>query len=383
MARSWRAVWAAIAYLEQEFMAATAQGFKLVIVVREAPPYAQSIEGSTCSAIKRDKFSAFAAFMRDMVLRYGAAPYNVRYWEIWNEPDIDPRLVAPESLWGCWGDEDDTFYGGGYYAEMLKAIYPVIKQAEPEAQVLVGGLLLDCDPRNPPAGKDCKPSLFLEGIMQNGGGDFFDGVAFHAYDYYEGPVRGDYFHPGWNSSSASGGPVVAAKAQFVRETLFRYGRLNKFLMNTEMALVCGRDGKEPQCLTTEFNDTKAAYAVQSYLTSLAQGLRAAIWFTLTGWRGSGLVDDSMQPNATYAAYRYAAQQFQGATSIVALQPAPGVRGYELQKRDTRVWVLWSTDTTTHNIALNTSPQSVLDLSGKQINGGSAVFVGPMPIYIQW
>ena len=72
---------------------------------------------------------------------------------------------------------------------MLKVAYPQIKAADPQAQVLVGGLLLDCDPR-PGAGcsltaQNAIPPKFLEGILRNNGGPYFDGVSFHAYDFYD------------------------------------------------------------------------------------------------------------------------------------------------------------------------------------------------------
>ncbi len=65
------------------------------------------------------------------------------------------------AIFGCWGDPNDkTYYGGEYYAEMLKRAYPAVKAANPQAIVLNGGLLLDCDPRYPPPGKDCLPADF-------------------------------------------------------------------------------------------------------------------------------------------------------------------------------------------------------------------------------
>ena len=60
---------------------------------------------------------AFAGFMRDLVARYSVPPYNIKYWEIWNEEDVDPSLVGPTSGFGCWGDATDPYYGGGGYAE--------------------------------------------------------------------------------------------------------------------------------------------------------------------------------------------------------------------------------------------------------------------------
>jgi len=109
----------------------------------------------------------------------------------------------------------DEYYGGGYYAEMLKAVYPAIKEADPQAQVLIGGLLLDCDPTHPPEGKDCKPSKFLEGILKNDGGDYFDIISFHGYPPYSGADIGgglynDVHHPYWESR----GGVVLGKVDF-------------------------------------------------------------------------------------------------------------------------------------------------------------------------
>ena len=46
-------------------------------------------------------------------------------------------------MFGCWDDPEDAYYGGEYYAEMLKVVYPVIKEADPEAKVLFGGLLYE------------------------------------------------------------------------------------------------------------------------------------------------------------------------------------------------------------------------------------------------
>ena len=374
--------WSALSGLESEFRTAADQGFKVIAVVRQTPAWAQAVPGHSCGPIRQDKLDAFASFMHDLVLRYAAPPYNVRYWEIWNEPDIDYHLVATNSLWGCWGDANDDYYGGGYYAAMLKAIYPQVKQASPESQVLVGGLLLDCDPRNPPVGKDCKPSRFFEGILRSGGGNYFDGVAFHAYDYYDQPTLGEYYNPGWHASSSTTGPVVGVKAEYLRELLFRTGIPHKYLINTEMALVCGT-GTEPRCQTQDFQNTKAAYVVESYLTALTQGLRASIWYTLQGWRGSGLLNSQRQPTPAYAAYRYAAQQFAGVTDIRDLSLGNGVKAYELNRPQGHLWVLWSTDSASHSVVLPSTPQTETDLTGQLLPTASSIEIGPLPVYITW
>ncbi len=94
---------------------------------------------------------------------------------------------AVYSVFGCWGNPNDPYYGGGYYAELLKRAYPAAKAANPQAIVMNGGLLLDCDPRYPPPGKDCLPAQFLEGMLRNQGAAYFDILAFHGYPYYGTP----------------------------------------------------------------------------------------------------------------------------------------------------------------------------------------------------
>ncbi|RMF45718.1 MAG: hypothetical protein D6755_07625, partial [Anaerolineae bacterium] len=126
-----------------------------IATVRSTPLWAQSVPNVYCSSVTQEHLADFAAFMQAVVTRYSQPPYNVHYWELGNEPDIDPGIVPfkDSGIMGCWGDASDPYYGGGYYAEMLKVVYPAIKAADPQAQVLIGGLLLDCDPADP----DCTP----------------------------------------------------------------------------------------------------------------------------------------------------------------------------------------------------------------------------------
>jgi hypothetical protein len=142
--------WEAIANLEAELKNAADSGLQTILIVRSTPAWAQKLPGVSCGQILPEKMGAFGAFLHDVVSRYSQPPYNVRYWELGNEPDVDPAFVDANSIFGCWGDQTDPEgYGGGVYAEMLKVAYPQIKAVDPQAQVLIGGLLLDCDPDIP------------------------------------------------------------------------------------------------------------------------------------------------------------------------------------------------------------------------------------------
>jgi hypothetical protein len=373
--------WAALANLELELQNASQRGLQVVLVVSSTPQWAQLVPGSFCGPVVVDKFQAFASFISDAVKRYSVAPYNVKYWEIWNEPDIAPNIVAPDSIYGCWGDETDAYYGGGYYAEMLKQVYPVVKAANPDAQVLVGGLLLDCDPVNPPPGEQCVPSGYLEGILRSGGGDFFDGVSFHAYDHYNSAF--EYGNSNWNSNWDSSGPVVVAKARFVRSVLTAYRHPEKYLLNTEAGILCGSADNDPQCQSQEFAMTKAFYVAQANVVSLAESLRANIWYSLTGWRGTELVDAQKKPNSAYIAFQFSSAQLKGVAFIRSIADYPGVRGYELQREDKRIFFLWSLSRQPQPVLFETLPDQIFDVLGQPIQPEKAIQVSQSPIYVEW
>jgi hypothetical protein len=245
---------------------------------------------------------------------------------------------------------------------------------------LVGGLLLDCDPINPPENKDCTPSRYLEGILKNGGGDYFDGVSFHAYDYYGGAQS--YGNGNWNSSIETYGPVLVPKARYLRSVLNANGYPGKFLMNTESGLVCGRDGSEPECLTDDFNQTKANYIAQANVSALVEGLRGNLWYSLTGWRGTALVDKNQQPLPAYEAYKVSAEQTLKARFVREITDFPGVRGFELERDGKFIWFLSATDGQEHEVKLPSQPVAILDVFGAELPLASELTIGAAPVYIE-
>ncbi len=379
--------WGKIADLEQELKDAAAQGLQVILIVRSAPGWAQKQPGVSCGPIKEDKLAAFASFMHDLVVRYSASPYQVKYWEMGNEPDVDPQFVTPDNIFGCWGDENDAYYGGGYYAQMLKAVYPQIKSADSQAQVLTGGLLLNCDPVNPPetapnSGKEknCTPSLFLEGILKNGGGDYFDAVSFHAYDYYNSAL-GVYSNRDWHTASDTTGPGLIAKARFLRSVLTAYGYPDKPLINSENALLC--TSSEEKCKSDDFNTTKAYFAVQAYASARAEGLLANVWYSVLGWRYSGLVSNKLDPLPVYNAFVFGAKELSQAVFVGELSQFSGVKGYEFQNNSTRFWVLWSLDGESHTVQLDQEPGAAYDAFGQPVEVGKEATVTLAPVYIEW
>ena len=97
-------------------------------------------------------------FVKKVVDRYKD---RIKYWEIWNEPDFGLFFQGtPEQ-----------------YLKVLEVAYGAIEEVDPEAQVLIGGVVeLRKDIRD--GGYD-----FLKKVLDAGGGDYFDVLAFHGYGY--------------------------------------------------------------------------------------------------------------------------------------------------------------------------------------------------------
>lgn len=356
------------------------RGLRTIAIVQFAPEWAQRVPGCFCGPVAEEALDAFAQFMTAAVSRYSAPPYNIQYWELGNEPDVDPALVQARSGFGCWGDENLPYYGGGYYAEMLKRVYPAIKAADPRAQVLIGGLLLDCDPTHPPEGKDCKPALFLEGILRNGGGSVFDIVSFHGYALYNGSLELDRSFPGWEHR----GGVVLGKVDFLREVMASYG-VSKPIMHTEGALLCPElavDHCDPP--TDAFYEAQADYVVWLFVRDWAAGLQVAIWSSIKGpgWRHSGLLDGEQQPKPVYYSLRALSEQLTGATYTRPVTQFPDLEGHEFAFANKRIWILWSPDGEAHAISLPAETLAVFDKYGNSISPDPDSTTINSPVYLE-
>ncbi len=359
---------------------ASARGLQIISIVQFAPEWAHGVPGWTCGPIHEQALGAFAQFMSAVVTRYSVPPYNVHHWELGNEPDIDPDLVKRDSGFGCWGDDSDPYYGGETYAEMLKRVSPAIKAADPQAQVLIGGLLLDCDPTHPPEGKDCKPARFLEGILRGGGAGYFDIVSFHGYALYNGSLELDRQYPGWEYR----GGVVLGKIDFLREVMAAYG-VSKPLMHTEGALLCPEQAAEHCAPPTDgFFEAQADYAVWLYVRNWAADVEATIWYGLRGpgWRYGGLLNRDQQPKRVYNALRTLAERLAGAAFSRQVTEYPDLEGYEFTSAGKRIWVLWAPDGGEHFVSLPAGTLAVRDKYGFAVSVDGDTLSISRPVYIE-
>jgi hypothetical protein len=368
--------WAAVSALENDLNIAAKNKLKVLLLVRDTPDWAQARPNTACGPVRADKFAAFGTFLRDAVARYSKAPFNVVHFEIGNEPDVDPAVVPGNSGFGCWGNPADPYFGGGVYGEMLKVIHPQLKAGSAKAQLLVGGLLLDCDPNSPPAGRDCRESRFLEGILQAGGGPFFDAVSFHAYDFY-GFAERVYVNPGWGAAWNTTGPVVTQKAQFLRDVMAKFG-VSKPLMASEIAVICWDCAATPP----EFERTKANYVPQSMAAAKAAGVINAVWFCWEGWFGSGMLDIAGQPTAALTAFRVASAALGRAVFVRERSDLPNAQVYEFRRGGTKFVVAWPRAGEPVQVALPFSPTRITNALGEQ-QPLSKTLTLSSPLYIEF
>jgi hypothetical protein len=374
--------WTAVASFEAKLLTAARNHLTTILYINDTPTWALKA-GFACGAVAQSSFPEMARFLTDLVKRYSAPPFNVRYYELWSEQDAAGQL-------GCWGDPSDpTYFGGGYYGQMLKTAYPAVKAGDPQAQVLFGGLLMDCNPENvTPCGGDPSNKLriarFLEGALAAGAGPYFDGISFHAYDYY-GLALGKYSNPNWGSAWNTTGPVALAKTSYLRKILAQYNLKGKFLMTTEAALLCGATGQESFCTTADHEATVSAYLIQSYADGMADGLTAKLWFSVAGWRGSGLFDSQLNPLPAYYAFKNVRALLGQDAFVRSITEFPGISGYVFLNNATNqtTWVIWSITAANNpqTIALPSTPIAVYDMYGNALPGSRTLGVGLEPIFI--
>ncbi len=231
--------------------------FNLIATQVYAPSWAAT---SPAGPIDKTPLTDFAEFMGAVVERFDGdgkadAPGSpvVSHWEMYNEPDATPILP----------DQPSWAKAGAKYAEMLKAIYPAVKAANPNAQVLMGGIAFDLFEDQ--GGTFVRS--FINEVLQAGGGDYFDIMNFHCY-----PA----FAKNWTQNGGTGLPE---KTQTMRRILNDY-KVTKPFMITEMGWHNNNAPTQPSD-----NETQARYVVELFVQSLASNIQMAIWWPFVDIEG--------------------------------------------------------------------------------------------------
>jgi hypothetical protein len=313
-------------YHDEKLRLVAETGVRLIATVEHVPDWAAD---TPCAPIYPDRLDDFARFLTDLVTRYSQPPYDIKHWELINEPDGTWSNLWQGGL-GCWGHDGDR------YAQMLAVAYPVIKGADPEATVLMGGVAHDWFTEY--GGPFYR--YFPDDVMAVGGGDYVDAVSFHYFPdwhaewerwdpdsldrqmgWLPAPTCGDLFD-GQGVVYEAWGKDLIAKTTHFRDRLRTCFGVDKPVWVTELA-EHGYAG-DPDSLAQQ-----ARYVIQGYVRGLAAGVENITWYALTTPNDSyeqGLLFDDWTPKPGFYAYRTLTSELAGYAYARTLDVG-GVEGY--------------------------------------------------------
>jgi hypothetical protein len=348
----------------------------VIVTIDDTPAWA-SLYGSSGrrGPIRADKLPNYAAFVSALVERFDGDSYNdapgsptIRYWEFYNEPDANSS--PGDVRWGNYGDQ---------YAQMLQAVYPAIKAASPQAQVVFGGIAYDWFQPDGPF-----IYQFFDDVLAAGAGPYFDVMNFHAY-------------PSFATNWATHGPGVLEKTEYLRAKLANY-ELEKPMIITEAGWHSNATVQFPW--TTP--ETQARYVVQLFTQAKAADLQMMIWWMLHDPGGyypyeNGLLTiDGVRKPAFYA-YQTVVSQLSTAHFVRRLSAeetgAAEMEAYEFNDKthNRTLYVVWMNpmDTTAvQPFYLPAGAVTIRNIYGEATvlpagpDGLVTINIGTQPVYIE-
>lgn len=347
-------------------------GLHLIVTIGVIPEWARLNPEWVDGPIHPDALGEFAEFVQAVVERYDGDGYLdapgspiVRHWELINEPD------AGQNRWGYYGAE---------YAEMLRTVYPVIKQADPAAQVVFGGIAYDYFESQ---GGTFVESFF-DDVLAAGGGAYFDIMNFHMY-----PL----FAPNWGHDSTG----MKGKADILRAKLAAYGYHKPFVI-TEAGWHNSTDAVPPSN-----NNEQVDRLVQLVAHSFATDIKVMIWWMLYDpgdfLPNYGLVTrgSTPTPKDAYTAYRAAVALLNNAQFVRTLPPTETgttlMEAHQFRTDTGSLYIAWLNPygtTETRPLSIPTASLTILDGMGNLIgtavdsdnDGYVTVTITTRPVYIQ-
>jgi len=307
-------------------------GLTVYQIFHDCPRWASGKKDHRYAPIKP---SDMGDFFRNMVRHFKD---RVKYWEIWNEPDIKMFYVGkPEE-----------------YAAALKATYPEIKKADPEAKVLLCSFAM-------------APGEFAEKIFEAGIADSFDIYNVH---YYGNPKG------------------VVYRLKFHKRLMEKYG-VRKPIWVTEMGAV------HPVAKKRDFETLRgeAGYLVKAYVYGLANGAERFFYFIFSDFdergRNFGTVNRDFTPRPAYVALCNLTYLL-GEGKFVKEEEASGegVECYVFQDGEREVAVVWAKERQDARFKLDAAEGEAFDVMGRRIpcsrftDGRFEVTVGPDPVFVK-
>lgn len=248
--------------------------------------------------IDKVSISEFVHFVLAAVERYDGDGYLdapcspvVNYWEFYNEPDrntpADPQY-AGRAGWGQNAPE---------YAQMLAAVYPAMKSANPNVQIVYGGIAHDWFERQ--GGEFVED--WVQQVLDAGGGPYFDYMNLHAFANF------------WPEHALQP-PGLLEKVEKMRAILESYGFDKPFVI-TETSFT-----SKPWESVAVANELQARNVVKLFAQALAAGVKGTSWFMFYDSTSGGVTyrtglitqDDPPERKPSFSAFQTMVNLFENA-----------------------------------------------------------------------
>jgi hypothetical protein len=351
-----------------------ATGIRPVVTIYGNPTWAAQYGAGP---IYPEHMDDFLEFVGAAVERYDGdgvddAPGSpvVNHWEFYNEQDNGSVLLA-EAGYGYWG------HNGAGYADLLRQAWPVIKTANPDAQVLIGGIAYE---RFEETEGGPYVRQFLDDFLAAGGGQYIDIFNFHYY-------------PNWADRWAPYGQGVIGKATYLRSKLAEYG--------VSKPVACTEIGTHNDPSRGGNDELQSRYVVQAFVRSMAADLRIVTWFALRDITDEGfpylygLLDANYVPKPAYSAYSTLTSQLSDVRFERALSAAgtgtAAIEGYVFSRGARSIYVVWTNDDANHSMGIAASTVErvdkygatdlVLDADDGMADGVVTLEVRPSPVFL--
>lgn len=339
-------------------------GSRTMVVVQGIPDWIQKESVVSLNGVLPEKYLPdYKEFIKRLVTKYSQKPYNIKYWEILNEPDYIGNLEPEyEEFLAPWGQNPAE------YANYLKTAYQSVKSVNPDCKVIFGSLAFDFfTDQGGIFRRD-----FLEKALSFGKGEYFDGLGFH---YYPGSSFSD----------------LAAKVKTLTDILAKYNLKSRDLYLTETGYP---SGNVPGLTGTE--DSQARWLLKTFTQGLAANLSSIIWYRLKDapWYGAnsftshGLITYEGKPKLSYQVFQTASFYLGRSTFIRTLNPfelgTADLEGYLFKSPDNQdIRVVWSNTDSSQMLTIpNAKNLKIISKEGvvTEVNAAS-ILITPNPVYL--
>jgi hypothetical protein len=348
--------------LDDGLARAVSSGLQPIVVIRDSPQWATVALTRGCTPITPTLYTHFADFVNMVIDKYEQPPYNVRYYELFNEPDIWAHITDTEK--GCW-----TL---AQYVDMLEVVYPAVKVEHPNILLVNGGL------------SDAHSAWARDLISY--GYDYLDVLAYHAYEKTDQNGM-------WLTATTTTPAIYLRALEQLKAWIKQYhpsSPLKPIIMN---------EGGLLYNLSLASNTYEATKISQGYFAAFmaahvtGDDIKLYSWFRSwerpDGWPESAYGDSenyTYLTNTLYTALAFSLAQARNAVYITTTFNTNGASIVKLMNKDDKeLWLLWNTHTsnsTPFTYTFGVSPYKVWDVWGNELQISTTLYM-THPVNAVW